>query len=230
MVPGGRSHGLFRLWSRCSLVGALRSCPWPIGDADPMAGLARGFYGYARWRGYGPGRLLLELWHLRRRDPSLRSVWHPLGELLPAHQSAHDVLLRRGRPQDTVRNLHDVETQCCSACFAALGRHCHCIQSRGCRCACRGVRMTTDPSVWLKNGKVKAKIALCGAELKSLRSADHEFIWQGDPAWWSYSAPLLFPVIGRLPDHVSNEPSHSRFRYLRNDARMASTRRWSKRG
>ena len=64
--------------------------------------------------------------------------------------------------------------------------------------------MTTDPSVWLKNGKVEAKIALCGAELKSLRSADQEFIWQGDPAWWSYSAPLLFPVIGRLPDQQIN--------------------------
>jgi galactose mutarotase-like enzyme len=60
--------------------------------------------------------------------------------------------------------------------------------------------MTTGQSLWLKNGKVEAKIALCGAELKSLRFADHEFIWQGDPAWWSFSAPLLFPVIGRLPD------------------------------
>lgn len=64
--------------------------------------------------------------------------------------------------------------------------------------------MTLDQSLSIKIGKVEARIALRGAELKSLQFAGREFLWQGDPAWWSYSAPLLFPVIGRLPDQKIN--------------------------
>ena len=64
--------------------------------------------------------------------------------------------------------------------------------------------MTPDPSVSIKSGKVQARIALRGAELTSLQFAGREFLWQGDPGWWSSSAPLLFPVIGRLPDQKIN--------------------------
>ncbi len=37
-----------------------------------------------------------------------------------------------------------------------------------------------------------------GAELSSLKIGDDEVIWQSRPEVWSGSAPVLFPIIGRL--------------------------------
>ncbi len=55
-------------------------------------------------------------------------------------------------------------------------------------------------SVTIQNSTFSARIAEAGAELKSLvdRQTGREYIWQADPAWWSGSAPVLFPVIGGL--------------------------------
>lgn len=54
-------------------------------------------------------------------------------------------------------------------------------------------------AVELRSDDLVARIAARGAELKSLRTrGGTELIWQADPAWWDYSAPFLFPVIGRL--------------------------------
>lgn len=51
----------------------------------------------------------------------------------------------------------------------------------------------------LNNGRLRAQIAAQGAELRSLRGADGtEVLWQGDPALWRRSAPVLFPYVGRL--------------------------------
>ena len=52
----------------------------------------------------------------------------------------------------------------------------------------------------LSNDTFSARIAKKGAELKSLvRLSDNkEFIWQGDPNIWEDSAPMLFPICGRL--------------------------------
>ncbi len=52
----------------------------------------------------------------------------------------------------------------------------------------------------LSNGVFSARIAETGAELKSLvdLSSGREHMWSGDPAWWSGTAPVLFPVIGGL--------------------------------
>ncbi|PWF42722.1 aldose 1-epimerase family protein [Massilia glaciei] len=52
------------------------------------------------------------------------------------------------------------------------------------------------------NGALRCTVALRGAQLLSLsdgRTCD-EFIWQRDPDVWADSAPILFPVIGRLKD------------------------------
>lgn len=38
-----------------------------------------------------------------------------------------------------------------------------------------------------------------GAEMQSLRRAGEEYLWQGDPAWWSGRSPLLFPIVGKAP-------------------------------
>ena len=40
-----------------------------------------------------------------------------------------------------------------------------------------------------------------GGELVSLRDQQGlEYIWQGDPAYWSGQNPVLFPIVGGLKD------------------------------
>lgn len=46
-----------------------------------------------------------------------------------------------------------------------------------------------------------AVISTLGAELKSLKSNETEYLWQGDPAYWSGQSPLLFPNTGRVWDN-----------------------------
>lgn len=52
----------------------------------------------------------------------------------------------------------------------------------------------------IKNNHLTATICPIGAELQSLKlhHNQHELIWQRDPAIWSGSAPILFPIVGRL--------------------------------
>lgn len=52
----------------------------------------------------------------------------------------------------------------------------------------------------LDNGLVRAVIARRGAELQSLvrRDLDLEYLWHGEPTWWPWRAPLLFPIVGKL--------------------------------
>lgn len=59
----------------------------------------------------------------------------------------------------------------------------------------------------IANDQLTVDIAPLGAELQSITGADGaDWLWHGDPAWWSGRAPLLFPVVGRSPgDAVSIE-------------------------
>ncbi len=51
----------------------------------------------------------------------------------------------------------------------------------------------------IQNDALCLTVDTLGAQMMSLRSADGtEYLWQGDPAYWSDRAPLLFPFIGRL--------------------------------
>lgn len=50
----------------------------------------------------------------------------------------------------------------------------------------------------LKNGDCSAVINYHGAELKSLKKGDKEYVWQADPAFWGRSAPVLFPFVGAV--------------------------------
>lgn len=54
----------------------------------------------------------------------------------------------------------------------------------------------------IENAVVKISVADRGAELKSLRElADGtEYIFDGDPTWWKYSSPILFPIVGKVRD------------------------------
>ncbi len=52
----------------------------------------------------------------------------------------------------------------------------------------------------LENEEYILKIKRVGAELCSFRSKqnDIEYIWPGDPKFWGYHSPTLFPIVGRL--------------------------------
>ncbi len=53
----------------------------------------------------------------------------------------------------------------------------------------------------LKKGGLAAAADTQGGELVSLRGQDGvEYIWQGDPAYWSGRNPILFPIVGELKD------------------------------
>lgn len=40
-----------------------------------------------------------------------------------------------------------------------------------------------------------------GAETQFIRDpSGADWLWQGDPAWWSGRAPILFPIVGEVPD------------------------------
>lgn len=56
----------------------------------------------------------------------------------------------------------------------------------------------------LQNDKIKAEIKSEGAELISLRQINDstEYIWQGDKSVWGRSAPVLFPIVGKLKNNT----------------------------
>ena len=55
--------------------------------------------------------------------------------------------------------------------------------------------------IQLQNGPCAAEIDTLGGELTSFRDgAGTEYIWGGDPAYWSGRNPVLFPIVGSLKD------------------------------
>lgn len=53
----------------------------------------------------------------------------------------------------------------------------------------------------LKKGSLRAAARTLGGELVSWKDKDgQEYIWEGDPAFWSGQNPILFPVVGSLKD------------------------------
>jgi galactose mutarotase-like enzyme len=54
----------------------------------------------------------------------------------------------------------------------------------------------------IENDLVKITISPKGAELKSIWSKNfrHEYMWNGDPAFWGKTSPVLFPIVGTLKD------------------------------
>ncbi len=54
--------------------------------------------------------------------------------------------------------------------------------------------------ITIKNEYLTARISDLGAELKSLRFNDEEYIWQGDKKFWEGSSPVLFPICSGLID------------------------------
>lgn len=53
--------------------------------------------------------------------------------------------------------------------------------------------------ITIKNDFLSVRISTMGGELQSVTdSSGREYLWQGDPAFWSGRAPNLFPYCGRL--------------------------------
>ncbi len=57
----------------------------------------------------------------------------------------------------------------------------------------------------LQNEQCRVQVQARGAELSSFVRLDLagglEYIWPADPAYWNRHAPVLFPIVGRLPDN-----------------------------
>ena len=53
----------------------------------------------------------------------------------------------------------------------------------------------------IKSKDMKVTVSARGAELQSIQSSDGtEYLWQGDPAYWTSHAPNIFPYVARLTD------------------------------
>ena len=54
----------------------------------------------------------------------------------------------------------------------------------------------------IANEDMTVRVKSIGAELTSIRSnrEDLEYLWQGDPKWWTGQSYILFPIIGGLVD------------------------------
>lgn len=54
----------------------------------------------------------------------------------------------------------------------------------------------------LENDTLRVEIDSFGAELKSVKDkvSNQEYMWQGDPAYWGRTSPVLFPFVGSLKD------------------------------
>ena len=55
-----------------------------------------------------------------------------------------------------------------------------------------------NQNVKIGNDILQVEIAPAGAELQSVKLNGKERLWQGDPAFWTGRAPILFPVCGSL--------------------------------
>lgn len=54
----------------------------------------------------------------------------------------------------------------------------------------------------ISNGVLSAEINPFGAELSSLKKGQTEYIWCGDPKYWSGKSPILFPICSRLKNNT----------------------------
>lgn len=57
-----------------------------------------------------------------------------------------------------------------------------------------------ETSVTLRSSGLSAEVAAQGAELVRLQDGEgRDLLWHGDATYWSGRSPLLFPIVGRLP-------------------------------
>ena len=53
----------------------------------------------------------------------------------------------------------------------------------------------------IQNSDLTVTVCDCGAQLQSIKGSDGtEYLWQGDPAYWTSRAPNIFPYVARLTE------------------------------
>ena len=55
-------------------------------------------------------------------------------------------------------------------------------------------------NIELENNDLKIMVRSKGAELRLLKEKKDgtDYLWNGDPSWWKYCSPILFPIIGKV--------------------------------
>lgn len=55
---------------------------------------------------------------------------------------------------------------------------------------------------FLENDKLKICTRTYGGELTAIHNKDNdnEYLWDGNPEYWKYHAPILFPIVGKVVD------------------------------
>lgn len=65
----------------------------------------------------------------------------------------------------------------------------------------------------LENELIQITVSSFGAELHNITGKKNhtEFLWNGNPKYWKYHAPILFPIVGKVKDdhYAYNEKSYS---------------------
>ncbi len=68
----------------------------------------------------------------------------------------------------------------------------------------------TDDLIQISSDQLSVTISALGAEMQSLRDAQgRDYLWDGDPAYWTGRAPVLFPIVGRAPEDQITVGDHS---------------------
>ena len=76
----------------------------------------------------------------------------------------------------------------------------------------------------ISNHHLAVDIAPLGAELQSIVTPDGaDWLWDGDPKWWTGRAPLLFPVVGKSPGGQVGITGRTVWLDLNNDGIQDST-------
>ena len=55
--------------------------------------------------------------------------------------------------------------------------------------------------IMIENEHLAVTVSPLGAETRAITTSDgREWLWDGDPAYWTGRAPVLFPIVGKAPD------------------------------
>jgi galactose mutarotase-like enzyme len=66
------------------------------------------------------------------------------------------------------------------------------------------IEPASPASIVIRSERLVAEISPHGAELTRLRDRDgSDLLWNGCEKWWTGRAPLLFPIVGALPDNTA---------------------------
>lgn len=59
-------------------------------------------------------------------------------------------------------------------------------------------------TIRIGNEQLLVEVASLGSEMQSVRTSDgQDWLWHGDAAFWGGRSPVLFPIVGRVPeDHI----------------------------